>query len=226
MSGDASRPAPRADRYRLTTETIVVAGQPIELLRPQAPDDLIDDEQFDSDDRLPYWAELWPSALVLAARIAAWRGRRRRFLELGCGLGLVSLAAARSGYDVLASDYYEEALEFTRLNAGRNGFGLVTRLIDWRRLPADLGTFDLVAASDVLYERRNVPLVVDAFARLLSHRGLGLVSDPGRPPAEAFVPACRARGLLIRPAGHVPIQRGDTSAKVKVFEIRKADAKA
>jgi predicted nicotinamide N-methyase len=154
--------------------------------------------------------------------------RGKRTLELGCGLGLPSIAAARAGGRVLATDWSPDAVRATAANAERNDVEIETLRCAWGEADAIIARapWQLVIASDVLYERRNVPLVVDAFCRLLSHRGLGLVSDPGRPPAEAFVPACRARGLVIRPAGHVPIQRGDTSAKVKVFEIRKADAEA
>jgi predicted nicotinamide N-methyase len=68
------------------------------------------------DERLPYWADVWPSARVLAERVATMQVDDRRFLELGCGAGLVSVAAAIAGFDITATDYYEEALRFTALN--------------------------------------------------------------------------------------------------------------
>ena len=80
-------------------------------------------------------------------------GRGRRLLELGCGIGLVSLVAAAAGFRVLATDYYADALGIHGRQCPRHGLrGVDTRLVDWRKLPDDLGTFDVVAASDVLYE--------------------------------------------------------------------------
>ena len=84
------------------------------LWRPASVDDLISEEDFAVDERIPYWADCWPSARVLAEHIAGSCGGGRRMLELGCGVGLVSLAAAAAGFDVLATDYYADALEFTR----------------------------------------------------------------------------------------------------------------
>jgi len=122
----------------------------------------------------------------------------RRLLELGCGLGLAALAAIRAGFEVVATDYYDEALEFTQANACHNGLvPPTTRLVDWRRFPADLGRFDLVVASDVLFERPNVPLVAAAYARTIAPGGRGWLTDPGRPPAAAFPAECERHGLRI-----------------------------
>ena len=59
------------------------------------------------------------------------------------------------------------------------------REVDWRLFPHDLGRFDVVVASDVLYERDYADLVARAYDRTLLGRGLGLVADPGRLAAPA-----------------------------------------
>jgi hypothetical protein len=46
--------------------------------------------------------------------------------ELGCGLGVPSLVAARAGANVVATDAPEEALELVELNARENGIHLET----------------------------------------------------------------------------------------------------
>ena len=86
-------------RFDVIDEPIAVGGRQFQMLHPRSADDLISEEDFDRDERLPYWAEIWPSARVLAGRVACENGRGRRLLELGCGSGLVAVAAARAGFE-------------------------------------------------------------------------------------------------------------------------------
>ena len=104
----------------LVEETIVVADEPISLLRPRDSDELLEEEAFDHEEFLPYWAELWPSSVALAKAVGARALRGAPTLELGCGLGLASIAAARAGGRVLATDWSAEAIRFTTGNAARN----------------------------------------------------------------------------------------------------------
>ena len=184
---------------------------------------MIDDAEFAVDERLPYWAEIWTSSIALARRIAAEQGSGRRLLELGCGVGLASAAAARIGFQVTATDYYEPALRFAELNAAHNGAPLaVAQLLDWRNLPGDLPQFDVVIASDVLYERANVELVAAAFARALRRGGLGLLTDPQRIHAAAFPEICRRRSLEITRRDIVRVTRGAKTQTIDLFELRRA----
>jgi predicted nicotinamide N-methyase len=210
-------------RFDVVSANIEVAGRTFELFRPRSADDLISEEDFDRDERLPYWADVWPSSIVLAERVAAEAGGGRSLLELGCGVGLVAVVAASVGFDVTATDYYAEALEFARLNGRHNGQTIAaTRLVDWRDFPADLGKFDLVIASDVLYERPSVPLVAAALAASLTPTGQALVADPQRLPAKLFPDECRRQGLdVVRTMG-IPISRNGNRQSIDVFEIRPA----
>ena len=99
-------------------ETVELGGHALTLVRPASADELIDEEAFDEEEFLPYWAELWPSGIALAEAVGALDLRGSRVLELGAGLGLPSLAAALGGADVLATDWAEDAVELLRLNAG------------------------------------------------------------------------------------------------------------
>src|SRR5439155_14224135 len=101
-------------RVALIEERVELAGRAVSLLRPPSADELIDEETFDEDEFLPYWAELWPSGLALARYVAGLDLVGRKVLELGCGLGLPSLAAALRGADVLATDWADEAIELLR----------------------------------------------------------------------------------------------------------------
>jgi ETFB lysine methyltransferase len=206
-------------RFRVTETRIMVRDHRLALLHPANADELISEEDFERDERLPYWADLWPSAFVLAGRLADAKGGGRGLLGLGCGAGLVATVAALSGFAVTASDYYEDALLFTKTNAWRNGAAVETRHVDWRGMPGDLGDFDLVVASDVLYEPRYGDLVAGAFAATLGRRAIGLLADPGRIAADAFVDACKQRRLVAQKRDRVPYERGDIKQTIDIYEI-------
>ncbi|MFN2565374.1 MAG: methyltransferase [Gemmatimonadaceae bacterium] len=207
-------------RFRTTRTTVTAGGHTIELIHPASPEDLIDEADFDRDERLPYWADVWPSAIVLARRIAGVAGAGRALLELGCGAGLVASAAALAGFDVTATDYYEDSLLFTRANVVRNGGREpAVRLVDWRRFPPDLGTFDMVVASDVLYEHTYGTLVAAAIARSLRPMGLAILADPGRVAAADFVDAARSRGLEVWTADRVRHTHGTATQTIDLYEV-------
>ena len=75
----------------------------------------------------------------------------RRSIELGCGVGLPSVAALAGGAGVTATDHYAAALDFTRYNARSNlGVEPETQLLDWHAPGAGVsGGFDLVLAHTV-----------------------------------------------------------------------------
>ena len=221
-AGEAAAALERDLRARFDVEETVVrvAGADVALLRPRNADALISEADFVRDERLPYWADVWPSSLVLAAHVAAMRGTGRRLLELGCGLGLVASQAVRTGFEVLASDYYDDALRFAALNVRRiTGVTPATRNLDWRALPSDLPRFDVVLASDVLYEPSYAALVADVFARTLGPRGEGWVADPGRVATGMFVDECARRGIQIERARRVPYADGEIRQTITLFRL-------
>jgi predicted nicotinamide N-methyase len=175
----------------LVEETVALRAGELSVLRPRDAEALLDDDAFEHEEYLPYWAELWPSGQALARRVSARALRGARVLELGCGLGLPSLAAALAGGRVLATDWSPDAIELLRANAARNGARLETAQAAWEA-PGPLlarAPWDLVLAADVLYERRNVPVLLDLLPRL---GGEVWLADPGRPPAPEFLAGAAA----------------------------------
>jgi len=170
----------------LVEEVVALDGREVRLLRPRDSEALLDEEAFEREEFLPYWAELWPSSVALARAVGKRALRGARTLELGCGLGLPSIAAALAGGRVLATDWSVEAVGMTAANAERNGAELETLVCSWTA-PQPLlaeAPWDLVLASDVLYERRNAELLLDLLPRLTAEVWL---ADPGRPPAVRFL---------------------------------------
>jgi predicted nicotinamide N-methyase len=174
----------------LVEEVVPLRGRDLRLLRPRDAEALLDEHAFEHEEYLPYWAELWPSALALARAIAGRALRGARTLELGCGLGLVSIAAALAGGRVLATDWSAEAIAMTARNAERNRARIETLVCSWTE-PGPLlerAPWDVVLASDVLYEARNADALLDLLPRLGAEVWL---ADPGRPPSEGFLEAAR-----------------------------------
>lgn len=162
----------------------------LSIARPKSAEELIDEGEYANDERLPYWAELWPSAPVLAEELLVRDIAGRSVIELGCGVGLPAIAASLLGAKTLATDWYEPALAFTRANAVASGARLETLLVDWNAPPRALftrGSADLVIGADVLYEERNGPALATLLQRIVAPYGEVLIADPRRPHAEAFL---------------------------------------
>ena len=107
---------------------------------------------------------------------------------------------ARPRRDVLATDHYEAALDFTAYNASTNlDQEPDISALDWRTPDIeDLGTFDLVFAADVLYERKNAAALADLVPQLLAPGGEAIFADPRRDEAPVFCGAMEDRGSRTR----------------------------
>jgi predicted nicotinamide N-methyase len=211
-----------ARRFVLAEREARIGDRRLTLLLPHDVEALLDEEAFAADERLPYWADLWPSAVVLAGVLAQERGGGRPLLELGCGLGLVSIGAMLAGYATLATDYYDDALRFTAVNA-RTALGRApaVRLVNWRALPADLGRFARVVAADVLYEKEYGALVPRVIDRTLARDGLATVADPGRSAAPDFVRQCEALGLGVAARPPIPYREGSIRQRIQLYDVRR-----
>lgn len=193
-------PPTRTDRVDLG------GGRSLTVERPADPEALLDEDAFARDEFLPYWAELWASGVALAREVAAAPLRGRRVVELGCGLGLPSVAAALAGAaTVLATDWSPEAVAAAARNAALNGVTVRAAVVDWRDAEALVaeGPFDLVLAADVLYEARNAEPLGGLLDRLAPAEVW--LADPGRAAADGFLtarPPAATRSLGGRVALH------------------------
>ncbi|MBY0526476.1 MAG: methyltransferase domain-containing protein [Gemmataceae bacterium] len=184
-------------------QAVTVAGRSFTLVRPDAVDRLIDHPSFISstaaDEYLPHWASLWPGARMLAEVVLAepWAASNGSLtaLELGCGLGLVGIAALARGLRVVFSDYDATALRFAADGARLNGFTDFQVLqMDWRCPPADFQV-PIVLAADVAYERTlHVPLAT-LIRKVLAPGGVCLLADKDRAQAPHFREALVGAGL-------------------------------
>ena len=191
------------------------------MVHPAAADALIDEEDFDRNERLPYWADLWPSAIALARRVGSLDLTGKRVMELGCGLGLPSIAALTRGASVLATDHYSEALDFAAYNANTNlGEKLETLQLDWRTHDEGLPRFDLVLAADVLYDKTNVAPLTGLIPKLLARDGHLLLADPRRDYAGRFLEAMEKLGFE-QSAEDITVEQEGKSVEVMVYRLRR-----
>ena len=162
-------------------------GGELHIRQPRESAELPDEGEIKWAPVVAYWSVLWRSGLALAQEVeetAAVAGRT--VVELGCGMGLPSLAAARAGAEALATDTEPEALELLARNAEANGLTVETAVVDWY-FADDLlarGPFDLALASDILY----LPSASDTMLELLPSLAREVwIADPGRSDAEVFL---------------------------------------
>ncbi|HEY3612446.1 MAG TPA: class I SAM-dependent methyltransferase [Gaiellales bacterium] len=216
-----------ARRYELVEELVDLGnGLEIALLRPASPAALLDAAVAGDAPDAPYWAELWPSARALAASLAPLDLRGVRAVELGCGLALVALAAARAGAEVTAVDHDPEAIELVRQSAARCGLELRAQVGDLLA-PAALAAeppFELVLVADMLYEPPLAAAIGALLPRLTAPGGRALVAYPWPGQADALAASLRAAGMSVT-LGELPVAGLDGARPVGLLEAVRGSAR-
>jgi predicted nicotinamide N-methyase len=196
-------PAPEAILDKLGSiirEAVIVEGRTFWIEHPGESDRLMSHpavhEAFAKDEYMPYWADLWPAARMLAKAILRepWTPGTDA-LEIGCGLGLPGVVALSMGLKVTFSDYDASALRFAADNARLNGHAdFRTLQLDWRSPPAGLNA-GVLLASDLIYEMRNVSPLVAFIKHVLRPGGLCLLTDQDRVPSQLLRETLQSEGL-------------------------------
>ena len=170
----------------VVSRSIELPSGELRLLQPKEAAELPDAGPVEWAPVAPYWSVLWRSGVALAYELDGVALRGLRVVELGCGLAVPSIVAARAGAAVLATDTCAEALTLVARNAHANDVRIETATVDWAEPDELVGRapFDLVLAADVLYERTSVAPLLSLLPRLAPEAWL---ADPGRPPADAFM---------------------------------------
>lgn len=129
----------------------------------------------------PIFGVIWPSSLVLAHFIADYDTKSKRILEVGCGMALSSLLLNNQCADITATDYHPEVQKFLDRNALLNNDKTIDyEQVDWAEKSDNLGHFDLIIGSDVLYEDRHVQLLACFIENHANPTCEVIIVDPGR----------------------------------------------
>lgn len=186
----------------LVTQEVELPGGPLRVLQPLESAELPDDGPVEWAPLVPYWSVLWRSGVALARELDGEPLAGKRVVELGCGLAVPSLVAARAGASALATDEDPEAIELVARNAELNGLRVDAAVVDWTSASAvdelaRRGPFDLVLAADVLYERPTVARMLSLLPRLAP---VAWLADPARPTAAVFLEQAEERGWTVESA--------------------------
>lgn len=180
---------------------VKVAGMTLRIASMRDATHLLDEpdcaKRFLDADMAPYGVELWPAAVMLAEYMARETDGPQRALEIGCGLGLVSMVAARLGWSVIAGDHEPSALVFARHNAQLNGMSEIRFMeLDWNAPPEGL-QFNRILGADILYQLNNHAPILRCLDRLLEIDGVALIADPNRGVADQFPQAAQSAGFRV-----------------------------
>jgi ETFB lysine methyltransferase len=214
-------------KYDCETRILNLADMEVRLLEIKNSDELFasllslePDNDNVIDERIPYWAELWPSAIALSRHIlkSGRIGKGIEVLEIGCGLGLPGIVAGKKGAMVTFTDYMDDALDFAKENWKQNNTSDAKfQLLDWRNPDRSLAA-DVLLASDVAYEQRAFEPLLKTFDAMLKPGGLILLSEPGRKYMPAFFQKLEAAGFRSRKFCYTEFLRG-VSSEIGVYEI-------
>jgi predicted nicotinamide N-methyase len=178
--------------YQIKTNTIVVGDSEYHICS------LKDRQEFEDIDGLAElagissatWAlfgVVWPSSMMLADIMDTQLTGGLRVLEMGCGLGLASLVAAKHGADITASDYHPLAQHFLDNNSFDNQLALIPfACSDWAKPNLLLGKFDLLIGSDLLYEPNHPELLSQFIDFHASPNVTVIIIDPDRRQQKQF----------------------------------------
>lgn len=170
----------------------------------------------------PLFGLVWPSTRILADTMQTEDIAGKRILEIGCGLALASLVIHRRHGDITASDCHPCAESFLIENLRLNGMSdLNYQTGNWGRDNPALGKFDLIIASDVLYER-DQPDTLSAFIHLHSQNQVEVVIvDPDRGNRNAFCRKMQTLGYTIHMSPAARTQSSGEAYKGHILRFKR-----
>lgn len=159
------------------------------------------------EEMCPYFGTLWPAGRILAQYLSEnelpiGSQKEPRILEVGCGLALPSLYLEKRGRRVEATDLHPDVPAFLEANRKRNGLsGPHFVELDWRKPLAPEQTWDLILASDVLYDKTQPASLLEFLLRAVAPGGCVLLADPGRSYLEGFFSEASRQGFRVKTQG-------------------------
>lgn len=209
-------------------QDVKVGGYSYSMASLKDAADLLDDEEFarrfTEEDRAPYGLELWPSAVMLAEYILQMgKGAGRSALEIGCGLGLVSMVAARAEWKIVATDREPIALQCAAYNARQNDITIDEyQTLNWHK-PEFERQFEYVFAADVLYQLVDHVPLLKCIQQFLSPRGIALIADPNRSVADRFESLAESNGFSVEVIPVETVLQNHEKKTGRIFRLQRAD---
>ncbi len=165
-----------------------------DVIQIAAPRKLASEGHGVSADALALFGMVWPASERLAQALLDLEVAEQRVLDIGCGLGLVSLSLNARAANVTALDIHPLAGELLAANVARNRQKAIPfHCRSWG--DASLGKFDLVVASDVLYEPWHIQHLAGCIDRHSHSDTRVVIAEPNRGQEQQFVVAMTRLGF-------------------------------
>lgn len=159
------------EKLTLEKEEIIVRDKSFKIVKPAKLEEIFEGDPFLEVDKFPFWFKIWEASIVLAHYIAGIEPPKK-ILEIGAGLGVVSIVAAGFGHQVLATDLDELSLKFVELSAIENNLSQRIKIckLDWRN-PELSEKFDIIAGSEVISKKSLFDPLLSLFKNFLEEKG-------------------------------------------------------
>lgn len=176
----------------------------------------------DSVERISFWFGITSASLALSRFIQAEDSVKGcKILELGCGLGLAGIVAAKLGAKTTFSDYKKAALHFARMNAQLNHIYLASYLLlDWEK-PIKLKQFDLIIGSEIVYDSYYHTSLIAILDRAISPKGSILIADRPRRVVDVFLGRMLNRGYSCEESSCKIQEQGFFNQEISIYCIHK-----
>jgi predicted nicotinamide N-methyase len=174
------------NQYETEPTEITLAGRKFTILLPKYLNDFIN--PWDVFHEFPLWAKVWKASWILAGYLAEKPVEMdKQFLEIGGGLGFVSIVACSFGHRITMTEYNPDALRFARANAHLNHCPHLPILeLNWSE-PKLKGQFDYIVASEVVYKKDDFATLLKLFQTYLKPDGeIVLASEMRRTSGEFY----------------------------------------
>jgi predicted nicotinamide N-methyase len=164
----------------------VIRGRRYSFLIPSSLEAFINTQDLFHD--FPLWAKIWESSLVLADYLARMPPEpEKRFLEIGAGLGLVSIVAASFGHSIMMTDCNPQCLDFAKANARINHCSSLKIMeLDWDK-PQLEGFFDYIVGAEVIYAERDFRPILELLRAHLKPEGEAILAVGMRKTSMEFL---------------------------------------
>ena len=178
--------------YDTVTTPVTINGHTLTLFTPASIDRFIDPD--DTMKNFPLWAKIWEASGVLASYLASLPpDPMKTMLEIGCGLGMVGIVAAKAGHRITMTELNSHALNFARANALANGCPEVAiERMDWN-VPQLESRFDYIVGSETVYKTEVIDSLDALFDRYLNPGGTIIVAEGVRRTGVDFWERMRHR---------------------------------
>ncbi len=211
---------------KIVTEAIQILDKSFQIERIADMEDLFeellkkDSEDINvKDERIPYWCEIWASAIGLSMYIIENSSfiENKSVIEVGAGLGLPSITASHYAESITITDYIQEAVDFSKRNwllnhsVGEAFF----EVLDWRNIATQHKKYDIVIASDVAYEQNGFDALLIGLKKLLKPGACILLSEPNRYLGKLFLDKIKEEELVVNSKSyHVNLHNKDNTITV------------